>query len=89
MDKDYMLTTYDNPINPFEDFIGWWKFDMLLGHDTCGTLAREANTSPMFSDEVNDKITVEAMDYLCSSEPMLYRKVEKSDYVKPRVTVMV
>lgn len=87
--EDYMLTTYDNPFNPFEDFVAWWKQDLLLGHDTCGALAREAATSPLFSDEVNDKATVDAMDYLCASEPMLYRKVVKDDYAKPIETVTV
>ncbi len=86
-DEEYMLTTYDNPYNPFEEFEAWWKYDIRNGHDTCGLLAREANSSPIFSDEVNDKLTVEAMDYICAMEPMVYRKVTKADYLKDRVIV--
>ena len=44
-EKDSMLTTFDNRFNPFTDFIRWWKEDLRLGHDCCGTLAREANLS--------------------------------------------
>ena len=84
-----MLTTYDNPFNPFDDFEAWWKYDMRMGYNTCGVLAREAATSPVFSDVVNDEITEQAMDYLCSMEPMTYRKVTRSDYMKVRETVMV
>lgn len=80
LDDDYMLSTFDNPFNPFEDFEIWWKFDMLLGHDTCGTLAREANTSPIFSDEVNEISIDRAVDYLCESQPFLFRKVWRSDF---------
>ena len=79
-DSDYMLTTYDNPYNPFEDFERWWKEDLLLGHDCCGLLARTANTSDIYSDEVNDEFVKEAMDYIVSSEPMIYKKVLASDY---------
>ena len=79
-DKDYMLTTYDNPYNPFDDFERWWKEDLLLGHDCCGLLARTANTSDIFSDEVNDEYVKEAMDYIVSNEPMIYKKVLASDY---------
>lgn len=80
MDNDYMLTTVDNPINPFTDFALWWKRDLLLGHDCCGTLAREAATSEIFSDEVNNKRIDDAMNRLCKEEPLLYRKVTANDY---------
>ena len=78
--KDKMLTTYDNPINPFENFSLWWKFDLRLGHDCCGTLAREALTSDVFSDEQNRKAIHDAMDYIVSKEPLIYKIVTKDDY---------
>lgn len=79
-EKDSMLTTFDNPFNPFTDFIRWWKQDLTLGHDCCGTLAREANTSEIFSDEVNDKETIEAMNRIVKQEPMIYKIVYPEDY---------
>lgn len=89
MDNDYMLTTYDNPYNPFDEFEAWFKWDMRMKYNTCGMLAREAATSIVFSDEVNDQLTVEAMDRLCADEPLLYRKVTKADYDKTRELVVV
>lgn len=84
MEDDYMLTTYDNPINPFENFVGWWKYDTLvLGHDCCGTLAKEANTSEVFSEEVNERRITDAMDRIIEENPLIFRKVIPSDYMVP------
>lgn len=35
-----MLTTKDNPFDPFEQFISWYLFDMEKGYDCCGRLDR-------------------------------------------------
>lgn len=80
VDNDYMLTTFDNPFNPFDDFVAWWKYDMRLGHDTCGLLAKEAATSSVFSDAVNEKYINDAMDRICAAFPMIWKKVLRSDY---------
>lgn len=82
-DNDTMLTTFDNPFNPFEEFEIWWKNDLLLGHDCCGLLARTANICDLYSDEVNERYIDEAMKEICANEPMTYRIVRRSDY--PRV----
>lgn len=78
-EKDSMLTTFDNPFNPFTDFIRWLKEDLLLGHDCCGTLAREANLSNLSSDEINDKETIEAMKRIVKDNPTIYKIVYKTD----------
>ncbi len=80
--KDYMLTTYDNPYNPFTDFERWFKEDTILGHDTCGWLAREASPSSVLSDEVNEEEINDAMDRIVEMEPTMYKKVLASDYLK-------
>lgn len=79
-DKDYMLSTYDNPFNPFTDFILWWKEDLRLGHDCCGTLARMANTSTVMPESTYDEDVDRAMDEIVANEPMIYRKVLPKDY---------
>ena len=79
-EKDSMLTTFDNRFNPFTDFIRWWKEDLRLGHDCCGTLAREANLSMISSDEINDKQTIEAMNRIVKENPMIYKIVYESDF---------
>ena len=80
MDEDYMLTTYDNPINSFTDFASWWKWDLILGHDCCGLLDRESFTNDMASDEENEKEVLRAMDFIVEREPFIYRKVRRSDF---------
>lgn len=82
IEKDPMLTTFDNPFNPFNDFSRWWKQDLLLQHDCCGILARESNISDISSDNINDERIVEAMNRIVKREPMIYKIVYKSDYEK-------
>ncbi len=81
MEEDSMLTTYDNPFNPFKDFILWWKMDVLiLGHDCCGLLARESNTSSVASEAANDQLVVDAMNRIVANEPTIYKIVYERDY---------
>lgn len=82
MEKDSMLTTFDNPFNPFTEFDRWWKEDLLLGHNCCGLLANESNVSDVASDEVNDKAINEAMERIVKREPMIYKIVYQSDFKK-------
>ena len=82
MEKDSMLTTFDNPFNPFTEFDRWWKEDLLLGQNCCGLLANESNVSDVASDEVNDKAIIEAMERIVKREPMVYKIVYQSDFKK-------
>lgn len=48
MKKDrpvFLLTTTDNPYNPFTDWISWYIQDLRLGYDTCGLIARLSSSS--------------------------------------------
>ena len=45
-----MLTTTDNPHDPFEDFTEWLAFDTRAGHGTLSYLARIV----VVSDETSD-----------------------------------
>ena len=52
-----MLTTFDNPFDPFEQFTDWFMFDVEKGYNTCSYLARIAKlTDDMSDQEVNDEI---------------------------------
>jgi hypothetical protein len=33
--KEFMLSTSDNPYNPFTDFKNWFNFDVMKGYNTC------------------------------------------------------
>lgn len=51
--NQYMLTTNDNPYNPFTQFDQWFLYDVSKGYNTCAYLARIANTSQQLTDEEN------------------------------------
>ena len=40
-----MLTTIDNPYDPFEEFDQWYSYDMDAGYNSCAYLARVSFTS--------------------------------------------
>jgi hypothetical protein len=75
-----MLTTYDNPYNPFEQFDAWFKYDMRMHYNTCGLLASKTISASTFGDRLDNQRTEEAMDEIIALEPMLYKKVTKEDY---------
>lgn len=76
-EKDFMLTTFDNPFDPFKDFEIWLKTDLLLGHDCCGILAKESNVSDIASDEVNNKEIIDAMKRIVQRWPFIYKMVTR------------
>ena len=54
MENTYMLTTFDNPFNPFVDFRSWYMFDCEKEHYTSSRLARIAEVdSEMTEREIN------------------------------------
>ena len=64
MEKGFMLTTLDNPFDPFDEFPSWFMFDCEKGHNTSSRLARIANiNSEMSQKEVDDEMD-RAMDII-------------------------
>ena len=47
---EYMLTTIDNPYNPFTHWDEWYTYDEASGYHTSGLLARVAITSDELSE---------------------------------------
>ena len=74
-----MLTTFDNPFDPFEQFTDWFMFDVEKGYNTCSYLARIAKlTDDMSDQEVNDEIE-RAIDEIIKYDFMnIYKKVTKA-----------
>ena len=73
---DYMLTTIDNPYNPFTQFELWFKYDMIHGYNTCGLLDQTANVNKISDDRLNEKDVNDAINYIIEKNPFLYKKVE-------------
>ena len=86
-DSDVMLTSFDNPFNPFTQFDAWYKYDLILGHDCCGLLARTANTSNVQSQELQDQDVLRAIDEIVSNFPEIFKKVTRNDYQNRGETV--
>lgn len=62
MSKQVMLTTIDNPFDPFEQFDSWFLFDVEKGYNSCDYLGRIAKTSEQLSDEENNEEIERAID---------------------------
>ena len=71
-----MLTTSDNPYDPFEQFDAWYMYDMEKGYSTCSYLDRIARTSNQLSDEENEKEIERAIDEIIRFDfQNIYKKV--------------
>lgn len=78
MEHVCMLTTIDNPFNPFDDFTSWFQFDVEKGYNSSAYLARIARTSDQLSDEENNFEIERAIDEIIKYDFMnIYKKVTK------------
>ena len=73
-----MLTTVDNPFDPFEQFTSWFMFDEEKGYHSCSYLGRIARTSDQLSDEENDLEVERAIDEIVKYDfRNIYKKVTR------------
>ena len=79
MDTVSMLTTFDNPYDPFDDFVHWFLFDVEKGYNTCGKLARIARSSEDFSTIEEDLDRERAIDEIINNDFLnIYKKVTRN-----------
>lgn len=62
MNGECMLTTIDNPYNPFEQFESWLLFDTEHGYNSSSYLARIATFSDDMSENEKDVEIERAID---------------------------
>ena len=62
--EQHLLTTIDNPYNPFVDFSSWYMFDCEKGHNTSARLARIANIDCEMTQKEIDEETERAMNLI-------------------------
>ena len=71
-----MLTTVDNPFDPFEQFTSWFMFDEEKGYHICSYLGRIARTSDQLSEEENELENERAIDEILKYDfRNIYKKV--------------
>lgn len=77
MESRCMLTTFDNPFNPFTQFASWFLYDVEKGYDSCSYLGRIAKTSDQLSDEENNIEVERAIDEIIKYDfRNIYKKVK-------------
>ena len=73
-----MLTTIDNPFDPFEQFTSWLLFDKEKGYDSSERLMRIANISDDMTQKEVDEEIERAIDEIIKYDFMnIYVKVKK------------
>lgn len=73
----HMLTTIDNPYNPFMQFDEWMRFDESSGYYTTQFLARLTLSSGDLSDADQSRAIEQAIDEIVRENVNgMYRKVE-------------
>lgn len=81
MIEEVMLTTVDNPFNPFEDFDNWFKYDIEKGYYSCSKLARLVKIQDGMTELEIAKATEDAIDELIAIDFFdIFKKVKASDY---------
>lgn len=84
--EEFMLTTIDNPFDPFENYDEWFAFDNSHGHHTCGYIARIATSSDELSSTDESLAISRAVDEIVELNVTgLYLKVTRES-IKARLS---
>lgn len=74
-----MLTTIDNPFDPFDNFVEWFLFDAEKSYNSCGKLARITQLKDGMSQEEVDAAMDRAIDEIIKYDIFnIYKKVTKN-----------
>lgn len=83
-----MLTTFDNPYNPFTQFDRWFLFDTEKGYNTCAYLGRIVKTSDEFTDEEYNQAVNAAIDEIIRYDfRNIYKKINKNQKMQKAQSV--
>jgi hypothetical protein len=73
-----MLTTVDNPYDPFDDYARWFHFDLSHGYNSASFLARLAYNTTDLSEAISSAEIERTIDHIVAINPSgMYRKVTK------------
>jgi hypothetical protein len=77
---EYMLTTVDNPFDPFTQFDEWLAYDIMMGYNTTAFLARVANLSTEMSEPDQQLAIQYAIEEIVEENVSgMWRKVSRED----------
>lgn len=78
---EYMLTTVDNPFNPFTQFDEWFEYDVKLGYNTASFLDRIVRTSHDLSEADQALAIQNAIDEIVQENVSgMWRKVSRNSF---------
>jgi len=76
---EYMLTTTDNPFDPFTRFDEWLEYDMHMGYNTTAMLGRVAKVSNEISEPDQAIAIQNAIEEIISENVSgMWRKVSRN-----------
>lgn len=85
-----MLTTIDNPFNPFTQFDDWYNYDEnVLGYHSLELLASVCKTSDEFSETQQEQDINDAIDSICKLNVLgVFRRIceDGTIYTPPKAT---
>lgn len=78
--SECMLTTFDNPFDPFDDFTSWFLFDTEKGYNCCSRIDRILTKNKVsfegLSQKEIDEATDQAIDEIIENDILnIYKKV--------------
>lgn len=74
----HMLTTVDNPFDPFDDYSSWWAYDVTSGYNSGQLLARVANYSEDLPPAAQAQAIEQAIDEIVRENVLgVFRKISK------------
>jgi hypothetical protein len=78
---EYMLTTVDNPFDPFTKFDEWLEYDISMGYNTSSFLARIAKVSNDLSQDDQALEIQNAIDEIVRENVSgMWRKVSRTSF---------
>ena len=78
--NEFLLTTVDNPYNPWTDWDLWYAYDERMGYHTCSYLARVIVTDDSYSEAEEDEAYNDAANEIIKYDPFgIYVKVSSTD----------
>ena len=76
---EYMLTTVDNPFDPFTRFDEWMEYDISMGYNTAAFLDRIAKVSNDLSETDQALAVQQAIDEIVAENVSgVWRKVSRN-----------
>lgn len=87
---EYMLSTVDNPYNPFTHFSEWYAWDTISGYNTLSLLARIAQYSDDLFETDADRVIDDAMNEIVEENVSgVHIKVKPTDATPRKQTVQL